>query len=86
MGVATLPSAPRQGLGAAATTRLVEDALSRGPPTVFHSASSWTWLASTPASTSSASAPALKAPNLGLLGQRVRPSSHRPPHLARLDA
>jgi GNAT superfamily N-acetyltransferase len=40
MGVATLPSARRQGLGAAVTARLVGDAASLGLRTVFLSASS----------------------------------------------
>jgi GNAT superfamily N-acetyltransferase len=40
MGVATLPSARRQGLGAAVTARLVEDAVSLDLQTVFLSASS----------------------------------------------
>jgi predicted GNAT family acetyltransferase len=40
MGVATLPSARRQGLGAAVTAALVEDARSLGVSTVFLTASS----------------------------------------------
>jgi ribosomal protein S18 acetylase RimI-like enzyme len=40
VGVATLPSVRRQGLGGAVTGRLVEDALARGVETVFLSAGS----------------------------------------------
>ena len=40
MGVATLPAARRQGLGAAVTAALVDDARSRGISTVFLTASS----------------------------------------------
>ena len=40
MGVATLPAARRQGLGAAVTAALVDDARSRGVSTVFLTASS----------------------------------------------
>jgi GNAT superfamily N-acetyltransferase len=40
VGVATLPSVRRQGLGGAVTGRLVEDALARGVRTIFLSAGS----------------------------------------------
>jgi predicted GNAT family acetyltransferase len=40
MGVATLPAARRQGLGAAVTAALAEDSRDRGVSTVFLTASS----------------------------------------------